>query len=92
MSPMKLFEYLSWGAAIVFSDLAVVREVLEHERDALLVEPDDVDAWVRAIERFRDEPGLAQRLGAAARQEFLAEHTWDHRARRVLADLGLTTS
>jgi glycosyltransferase involved in cell wall biosynthesis len=92
MSPMKLFEYLSWGAAIVFSDLPVIHEVLQHERDALLVEPDDVDAWVRSIERFRDEPGLAQRLGAAARQQFLAEHTWDHRARRVLADLGLTGS
>ena len=92
MSPMKLFEYLSWGAAIVFSDLPVVREVLQHERDALLVEPDDVDAWVHAIERFRDEPGLAQRLGATARQELLAEHTWDHRARHVLAGLGLTGS
>jgi glycosyltransferase involved in cell wall biosynthesis len=92
MSPMKLFEYLSWGAAIVFSDLPVVREVLQHERDALLVGPDDVDAWVRAIVRLRDEPGLAQRLGSAARQEFLAEHTWDHRARRVLADLELTPS
>lgn len=90
MSPMKLFEYLSWGAAIVFSDLPVVREVLEHERDALLVAPDDVDAWAAAIVRLRDEPGLARRLGAAARAEFLAEHTWDHRARRVLGDIDVT--
>lgn len=86
MSPMKLFEYLAWGAAIVFSDLPVVREVLEDGRNALLVEPADVDAWVAAILRFRDEPGLADRLGANARADYLAEHTWDHRAARVLAD------
>lgn len=87
MSPMKLFEYLAWGAAMIFSDLPVVREVLQDGRNALLVEPDDVDAWVTAIGRLRDEPGLARRLGACARADFLVEHTWDHRAARVLGGL-----
>lgn len=88
MSPMKLFEYLSWGRPLVFSDLPVLREVLDGE-NAMLVPPDDVDAWVHAIARLRDDEVLAARLGTRARADFLADHTWDHRAARVLAGLGL---
>jgi glycosyltransferase involved in cell wall biosynthesis len=87
MSPMKLFEYLSWGRAIVFSDLPVVHEVLEHDVDALLVTPDDLGAWVAAIARLRDDPALIERLGRGARATFLAGHTWDARVARILDGL-----
>ncbi len=87
MSPMKLFEYLSWGRPLVFSDLPVLREVLRDGENALLVPPDDASAWVDAIARLHDDAALAERLGQRARQEFLAGHTWDHRAAAVLAGL-----
>ncbi|MEY3019515.1 MAG: hypothetical protein RLZZ272_499, partial [Actinomycetota bacterium] len=87
MSPMKLFEYLSWGRAIVFSDLPVVHEVLQHDVDALLVEPDDVDAWVATIARLDADRGLVERLGRGARATFLTGHTWDARVARILDGL-----
>jgi len=90
MSPMKLFEYMSWGRAIIFSDLPVIHEVLKHDQHALLVAPDDVEEWVSALIRLRDEPGLADRLGRNARNAFLAEHTWDERVGRVLAGIDAT--
>ncbi|NIV99675.1 glycosyltransferase, partial [Candidatus Saccharibacteria bacterium] len=37
MSPLKMFEYMSTGKPIVSSDLPVLREVLVHEENALLV-------------------------------------------------------
>ena len=87
MSPMKLFEYLSWGRAIVFSDLPVVHEVLHHDVDALLVAPDDVDGWVAAIARLDADRGLVARLGRGARATFLTGHTWDARVARILDGL-----
>ena len=87
MSPMKLFEYLSWGRPMVFSDLPVLREVLRDGANALLVPPDDVAAWVAAIVRLRDDPDLSERLATRARADFLAHHTWDMRAAAVLAGL-----
>ena len=87
MSPMKLFEYLSWGRPMVFSDLPVLREVLRDGENALLVPPDDVGAWVTAIGRLRDDAALGERLARRARADFLAHHTWDQRAAAVLAGL-----
>lgn len=87
MSPMKLFEYMATGKAIVSSDLPVLREVLAHERNALLVAPDDVDGWVTAVTRLISDPYLRQRLGQTAQQDLLAHYTWQARAQKVLDGL-----
>ncbi len=62
MSPLKLFEYMAHGLPIVSSDLPALREVLENESNALLCDPDDIVAWVSAIERLRSS--LQLRLGS----------------------------
>ena len=81
-SPLKLFEYMAAGCAIVASDLPAWADVVEHERTALLVPPDDSAALRRAILRLRDDPALRLRLGQAARQQAQA-YTWEARARRI---------
>ena len=48
MSPMKIFEYMAAGKAIVCSDHPVLREVLTHRVNCWLAPPADVDAWCRA--------------------------------------------
>ncbi len=87
MSPMKLFEYMAAGRAIVASDLPVLHEVLAHERDALLVPPDDQQAWLAAVRRLLDDPALRRRLGDTARRRQADLYTWDARARAVLEGL-----
>ncbi|HYN09159.1 MAG TPA: glycosyltransferase family 4 protein [Vicinamibacterales bacterium] len=85
-SPLKLFEYLALGRPIVASDLPAIREVLTHERTALLVPPDDPAALGRALERLAGDATLAETLGRAAHA--LASHyTWAQRARRLEAAL-----
>ncbi|QDV71422.1 putative glycosyl transferase [Rosistilla carotiformis] len=86
MSPLKIFEYMSAGKAIIASDLPVLREVLEHDHNCLLVEPDNIEAWSAAIERLKNAE-LRMRLGAAAQKQFEREHTWDKRAETVLRPL-----
>lgn len=89
MSPMKMFEYMSAGRAIVASDLPVLREVLEHDSNALLVAPDDLDAWVETLRRLDRDPALRRRLGDRARRDWRRAHTWDARAARALEGVDL---
>ncbi|GAC1319356.1 MAG: hypothetical protein NVSMB2_14610 [Chloroflexota bacterium] len=86
-SPTKLFEYMACGRPIVASAVGQIAEVLEHERTALLVPPDDPTALTAAITRLVDEPDLRTRLGHHARQAAVERHTWRQNAERVLAAL-----
>ncbi len=83
-SPMKLFEYLAAGRPMVASDLPPLREVLTHERNALLVPPGDPEALAGAVHRLLGDPALSARLAAQGRED-VAGLTWAARAQGLLA-------
>lgn len=85
LSPMKLFEYMACGRAILSSDLPVLREIL-NEGSAVLLPPDDVAAWVRALQDLRSRPAQAEALSRTARQD-VQVHTWQARAERIFDGL-----
>ena len=85
-SPLKVFEYMAAARAIVAPDQPNLREVLVHERDALLFDPAEAGAFWRAVERLAGDAALRVRLGEAARRTVLERDlTWDGNARRVVA-------
>jgi glycosyltransferase involved in cell wall biosynthesis len=81
-SPLKLFEYMAAGRAIVASDLPSVREVLSHGENALLVAPGDPTALAHAVQRLSSDRPLAERLAAAAFSQ-VSKFTWARRAERL---------
>lgn len=89
-SPMKLFEYMAHGRAIIASDLLVLREILQDGVNCPLRPPDDPNAWADAVTHLVTDAVLGRSLGDAARQQFLHRHTWRHRANLVLAGLDTT--
>jgi glycosyltransferase involved in cell wall biosynthesis len=82
-SPLKLFEYMAAGCAIVASDLPSLREVLVDGHNAVLVPPDDPAALAAGITRVLRDHELTARIQRAARAE-VEEHTWTRRAASVL--------
>ena len=84
-SPLKVFDYMAAGCAIVAPDQANIREILTHEVTALLFDPDQPAAMWGAIKQLARDPGLRDRLGRAARATVLANHTWSGNARRIIA-------
>ncbi len=81
-SPLKLFEYLAHGGAIIASDLPALREVLTHDETAWLVPPGDARALADAMAMLAANPPLRERLGKAALA--LSENfTWARRAERL---------
>ena len=81
-SPMKMFEYMAAGRAILSSDLPVIREVLD-ENSAVLCPPEDLAAWTRALGALLDDPARRAALGQSARS-LAAGYTWTGRAGRIL--------
>lgn len=88
-SPLKIFDYMAAGRAIVAPDQPNIREILAHERTALLFDPDAEGAMWQAVRRLIEDDALRLRLGAAARAELVArDYTWRGNARRVAAWAG----
>lgn len=85
-SPLKVFEYMAAGRAIVAPDQPNLREVLRHGETALLFDPGSPEAMWQAVLRLAEDAALRQRLGEAARAEIAhRDLTWSGNARKVLA-------
>ncbi|MFN2595929.1 MAG: glycosyltransferase family 4 protein [Pyrinomonadaceae bacterium] len=83
-SPIKLFEYMAAGRALVASRVGAIPEVVRHEENGLLVAPGSVRELADAIARLLGDTAHAARLGAAARRD-ARRYTWDERVARVVA-------
>ncbi len=85
-SPLKLFEYLQLGRAIVAPNAENIREVLTDGKDALLFDPTADGALEAALYRLCVDPSLRTCLGEAARQTIVERSfTWNRNAERVSA-------
>ena len=83
-SPLKMFEYMALGRAIVAPDQPNLREILQPGVDALLFDPEDEASFFTALERLSADRELRARLGAAARRSVEeTPFTWANNARRV---------
>jgi glycosyltransferase involved in cell wall biosynthesis len=84
-SPLKIFEYMAAGRAIVAPDQENIREILRDGETALLFDPARPEALWQAIQRLAGDAALRQRLGSAARAEIVRrDYTWAGNARRVV--------
>jgi glycosyltransferase involved in cell wall biosynthesis len=81
-SPMKMFEYMAAGRAILTSDLPVLREVLD-DVTAVFCVPDDAEAWATALGGLLDDDEKRLSLGQRARRA-AEKYTWTERCRRAL--------
>ena len=67
--PVSVIEAMASGLCLVSTDVGGIPYLLEHEKDALLVPPDDPSAMAAAVRRILTEPDLAARLSENARQK-----------------------
>ena len=84
-SPLKLFEYMALGRAIVAPDQPNIREVLRDGQDALLFDQNDAEALGAVICRLAEDVELRNRIACAAMAAVRERNlTWRHNASRVL--------
>lgn len=84
-SPLKLFEYMAAGCAIVAPAAENIKEVLTHQQDAFLFDPDDTAAFPQAVETVCGDLSLRDRLARGAKQTIEERgFTWANNAKRIV--------
>lgn len=84
-SPMKLFEYMATGRLIISSDLPALKEIL-NEKNAVLCNPEDMDAWKAALNRAISDPKWRYTLGQQAYHD-VKDYSWQNRIRHILNNM-----
>jgi glycosyltransferase involved in cell wall biosynthesis len=77
-SPIKLFEYMAAGCAIVACDLPAVREILAED-EAVWVRPGDPHSLAAGLRRLVADTELARAMSARVRVK-ARRYTWAQRA------------
>lgn len=68
--PMVVIEGFAYGVAVIATPVGAVPEVIDHERNGLLVPVGDVDALAAAIDRLIEDGELRRSLGDAGRHDY----------------------
>lgn len=84
ISPLKLFESMAYGKAILVSRIPTIEEVIENDVDGMLADPDNINEWVVKLTELVENESKRKSLGIAAREKMETEYTWDKRAYRIV--------
>ena len=82
-SPMKIFEYMAAGKAIVASRVGQIAEVIRNGQTGLLAEPGDVQGFAQAVAHLLRDPSERARLGENARRQAVERHSWESYVERL---------
>lgn len=79
--PNALMEAMAAGLPVVATEVGGIPELIEHDRNGLLVPPGRPDALAGALLALIDDPARADRLAAAARTTVEQRYSFDQMVR-----------
>jgi len=75
-SPLKLFEAMAMGKAVVASKVDGIEEVISNRENGLLVNPDNITKWIEAVKGLLNDNSEARRMGETARLTLQQKYDW----------------
>ena len=82
-TPLKLFEYMAAGKAIVAPAVPNMKRILTDRVNALLVPPDNPEALAAAFIELLEDEQLRADLGSEALKDAIERHSWDRVVREL---------
>lgn len=76
VSPLKPFEAMAMGKAVVASDVAALAEIVTSGTNGLLHAKGEAGSLTAELRRLLDDPELVGRLGAQAREWVVQNRDW----------------
>jgi glycosyltransferase involved in cell wall biosynthesis len=84
-SPLKVFEYMAAGRAVIAPQLGQIPELVCDGKTGLVYRPGDVAELIDRLVTLAECADLRLQLGTCAAEEVRIHHTWQATARRVVA-------
>ncbi|MFM7007402.1 MAG: glycosyltransferase family 4 protein [Flavobacteriales bacterium] len=81
--PIKMFEYLAAGCAVVASDFPLYQTLLSGTNCAVFVDPQNKTEIAHALQDFSANPQRTQELCRAARVCFEEKYSWEQEAQQL---------
>jgi glycosyltransferase involved in cell wall biosynthesis len=82
--PIKMFEYMAAGVAVVASDFPLWREIVGGTDSGLCVDPSDPAAIAAAVDRLASDAEVGARCGGNGARAVAGEFNWSTQARKLL--------
>lgn len=90
VSPLKLYEAMAAGVAIIVPEVAGAAGTVRTEGCGIVVPADDAGALADAVRRLHADAQMRTHMGARGRRAAVERHSWMHRAHataRILEDV-----
>lgn len=81
--PIKMFEYMAAGCAVLASDFPLYKSLLQEETCGRFVDPEDVREIAQALNDFISNPTQTLAMGQAARKRFETKYSWQQEALKL---------
>ena len=85
--PNILMEVSAAGLPIVASDIGGVSEFIHHNKTGLLVDLEDIDGYVAAIQSLTESPEATKKLVTDSQDLLQNQHLWDNFISKVKRDI-----
>ncbi len=82
-SPMKVFEYMASGKAVVASAVGQIKEIIQDGYNGYLFHSNDPDDLVHKVINLIQSPHLIKKMGHNARKTILDKYTWKRHAQSI---------
>ncbi|HEY1047259.1 MAG TPA: glycosyltransferase family 4 protein [Bacteroidia bacterium] len=82
-SPVKVFEYGLMKKPIIAPNTSPIRDVMENEKDALIIE-DNVNELSNAMLKLSENRVLASSLATQFNQKVMSSYNWSHAAQNII--------
>mgnify|MGYP001242521429 FL=1 len=88
MSPLKLFESLASGTPIMCSEIAVLKEVLKHNYNSVLVKKfENKFEWIKEIKNISENRSKLKKLSINGIKT-ARKYTWEKRVKVFIKEYG----
>lgn len=94
--PVKMFEYMAAGLAVIASDFPLWREIVQSADCGINVDPSDSKAIHQAIETLLSDEERCKQMGENGKRAVIEKYNWEQEGRKLIefyaTTIGLSTA